>query len=375
MRDYLEREKWWLDDYAVFRALHNEQEGRHWIEWPAPLRDREAGALAEARSRLADDIRYYSWLQWVAGTQWAQARADCGDVAILGDFPFMVSGDSADVWARQDQFRIDASVGVPPDAFSETGQDWGLPVYRWDVIAATGYEWLKMRVRRSAALFDGFRIDHLVGFYRTFVREKGGHDVLRAGEREGAVAAGGATVSIFRDSGALRHRRGPRRRPRFRAAFTGRPRGARSEGVAMGAGLERRRGVPSAIPPAYPPLSVAISGTHDTETLAEWWDSAEAEERCRAIELPALVEGGILADETYSPRLRDALLAVLFGAGSDLVLLPRAGHLRLDRADQRPGRRRGAELVVAAAMAGRLHAEPSRRRENAPTSWTGSYRR
>ena len=321
MREYLEREKWWLDDYAVFRALHNEQEGRHWIEWPAPLRDRDAGALAEARSRLADDIRYYSWLQWVAGTQWAQARADCGDVAILGDFPFMVSGDSADVWARQDQFRIDASVGVPPDAFSETGQDWGLPVYRWDVIAATGDEWLKMRVRRSAALFDGFRIDHLVGFYRTFVREKGGHTFFVPANEKEQLRQGERLVSIFRDSGAFVIAEDLGVVPDF----------VRRSLADLGVpGLKVLRwerdwndeGRPFSDPAGYPPLSVAMSGTHDTETLAEWWDSAEGEERCRAIELPALVEGAILADETYSSRLRDALLAVLYGAGSDLVLLP-----------------------------------------------------
>ena len=74
-------------------------------------------------------------MQWLAGDQWNEARAHTRDVALFGDLPFMVSGDSADVWARQDEFRMDGSVGVPPDAFSETGQDWGLPVYRWDVLA------------------------------------------------------------------------------------------------------------------------------------------------------------------------------------------------------------------------------------------------
>ena len=93
-------------------------------------------------------------------------------VRIFGDFPFVVSADSADVWARQHEFRVDASVGTPPDDFSATGQDWGLPVYRWDVIERSDYEWLKQRARRCTELFDGFRVDHLIGFYRTYYRER-----------------------------------------------------------------------------------------------------------------------------------------------------------------------------------------------------------
>jgi 4-alpha-glucanotransferase len=277
--------------------------------------------LREARSRLERDILHYSWLQWVAGEQWAKARADCGDVAILGDFPFMVSGDSADVWARQDQFRIDASVGVPPDAFSETGQDWGLPVYRWDVVEATGDEWLRMRVRRSAALFNGFRIDHLVGFYRTFVREKGGRTYFVPADEQAQLRQGERLVSIFRDSDAFVIAEDLGLVPDF----------VRQSLASMGVpGLKVLRwerewdadGRPFRDPADYPRESVAMSGTHDTDTLAEWWDTADGDERCRATELPALVEAAIMPDETYSPRLRDALLTALFGAGSDLVLLP-----------------------------------------------------
>ena len=81
-----------------------------------------------------------------------------------------MNGDSADVWVRQNEFLLDASLGVPPDAFSATGQDWGMPVYRWEAIAAADFAWLRQRARRSADLYDGYRVDHLVGFYRTFAR-------------------------------------------------------------------------------------------------------------------------------------------------------------------------------------------------------------
>ena len=79
----------------------------------------------------------------------------------------MISADSPDVWARQHEFRFDATIGVPPDAFSETGQDWGLPPWRADVMAANGFAWMRARARRYGDLYDGFRIDHLVGLYRT----------------------------------------------------------------------------------------------------------------------------------------------------------------------------------------------------------------
>ena len=129
LRAFEERERWWLDDFGLFRALHDEQ------RW-SPLarlgaRDqgpRPVGACGSARAaRVAD--RYYAYLQWVADEQWQRAGMESAPVGVFGDFPFMVSGHSADVWARQYEFDLDSSVGTPPDAFSATGQDWGLPAY------------------------------------------------------------------------------------------------------------------------------------------------------------------------------------------------------------------------------------------------------
>ncbi len=201
-REFAERERWWLDEYALFRALHDEHRASYWRDWEPELRHRDPGALAAARERLAARIRYYEYLQWLADDQWLRARRDCAPIGIFGDFPFMVSGHSADVWSRQHEFRIDASVGVPPDAFSETGQDWGLPVYRWEVHERAGDEWLRQRARRCTELYDGFRIDHLVGFYRTFVREADGRKYFTPGDELSQLAQGERLMTIFRDSGA-----------------------------------------------------------------------------------------------------------------------------------------------------------------------------
>jgi 4-alpha-glucanotransferase len=121
-RGWCADESWWLDDYALFRALHARHGDRGWMEWPEPLRDREPRALAHARVDLSHEILYRMWLQWIADSQWHDAKALARPVSLMGDLAFMVDGDSADVWANADSFHLDASVGTPPAAFSEAGQ-------------------------------------------------------------------------------------------------------------------------------------------------------------------------------------------------------------------------------------------------------------
>ena len=320
-REFADQERWWLDEYSLFRALHDEHRGCYWRDWEPALRDRHPQALAEARERLAASILYYQYLQWLAGEQWQLARHDCGRIGLFGDFPFMVSGHSADVWSRQHEFRIDASVGVPPDAFSETGQDWGLPVYRWDVQQQADYEWLRQRARRCNELYNGFRIDHLVGFYRTYVRERSGQTFFTPAAEPNQVAQGERLMTLFRESGS-----------RIIAEDLGVVPDFVRESLARLhiPGLKVLRwerhwhdpGKPFRRPSEYPAESVAISGTHDTETLAEWWDNADYEERGLCAELPGVRDAGCAPDQPFTPATRDALLRTLFHAGSDLLILP-----------------------------------------------------
>ncbi len=141
-----------------------------------------------------------------------------GGVALFGDLPFMVALDSADVWERQREYRLDVSMGVPPDAFSETGQDWRLPAADWDVSATNDFE-ARLRARRNAELFDGYRVDHLVGYYRTYVRPyDGSPGALHAGRTGGADRARRAWLDRVPFV-----RRGDRgRRPRDRARLRAR---------------------------------------------------------------------------------------------------------------------------------------------------------
>lgn len=314
---FLDRARWWLDDYALFRALHAREQGRYWREWPEDVRDRQPAALVRTRQELAGEILFYSYLQWLAADQWADARDACG-IGVFGDFPFMVSGDSADVWSRQQDFRLDASVGAPPDAFSETGQDWGFPAYRWTTIAAGGFRWLAARARRSADLYDGYRVDHLVGFFRTYVREQSGEAAFVPADPREQVLQGERVLDVLSATGARIIAEDLGVIPDFVREMLLR---LEIPGYKV-LRWERRwhqEGKPFINPGEYPRISVATSGTHDTETVAQWWDEADAEER-RAV--AAIVGRGVNPDAPFDATVRDGVIAALYASSSDIVLLP-----------------------------------------------------
>lgn len=162
----------WLDDYALFMALKDEHPSGAWTHWSADLRRREPRALADCRARLEPEIAVRRAEQFLFHRQWSELKQYANDhgVLILGDVPIFVSHDSADVWANQELFWLDAIgnpsviAGVPPDYFSETGQRWGNPLYRWDVLAKSGYDWWVRRIEASLRALNLLRIDHFRGF-------------------------------------------------------------------------------------------------------------------------------------------------------------------------------------------------------------------
>ena len=327
-RAYVSEQSWWLDEYALFRALHARHEERAWTDWPEPLRSRQPDALDAARAELADEMLFRQYVQWLAGDQWGAARDRAPDVALFGDLPFMVSGDSADIWARQDEFRMDASVGVPPDAFSDTGQDWGLPVYRWDVLAQRDFDWLRDRARRNADLFDGYRVDHLVGFYRTYFRpHDGSRPQFTPADQESQLALGERVLSVFREPGAEIIAEDLGIIPEFvRASLT-----RLSVAGYKVFRWERRwhvEGHPFKDPVEYPAISVATSGTHDTEPMVIWWEETPREERAAVVAIPS-VRNRLTDDDRASidapdlpHAIHEALLETLYASGSNTLILP-----------------------------------------------------
>ncbi len=170
---YCSEQAAWLDDFALFMALKETHDLRPWHEWERELATRQPGALALARQSLAVEIEKQKYRQWLFAEQWLAMKryANVRGIRLIGDIPIFVSDDSADVWANPNLFYFDENLrstivsGVPPDYFTATGQLWGHPLYRWEVMAQDGFAWWIARFRAAFQQADVARIDHFRGFY------------------------------------------------------------------------------------------------------------------------------------------------------------------------------------------------------------------
>jgi 4-alpha-glucanotransferase len=171
LADFREQQSHWLDDYALFMALH-ERHGGPWTQWPLDLARRAPAALQRVREEAAPEIGFWCFVQWQFLEQWQRLRAHARSrgVHLVGDAPIFVAHHSADVWANAGQYLLDAAgsptvvAGVPPDYFSATGQRWGNPLYDWPAMQADGYAWWKRRLSHLMRCFDAVRLDHFRGF-------------------------------------------------------------------------------------------------------------------------------------------------------------------------------------------------------------------
>ena len=169
---FVSENAFWLDDYSLYMAVKDKNNGVSWNEWDAPLKNREEEALTEAREELAEEISFYKFQQYEFDRQWKKLHSYANEqgVKIIGDIPIYVAFDSADTWAAPQMFQFDENnepegvAGCPPDAFSATGQLWGNPLYDWEYHKKTGYEWWIRRIEHCLKLYDVVRIDHFRGF-------------------------------------------------------------------------------------------------------------------------------------------------------------------------------------------------------------------
>jgi 4-alpha-glucanotransferase len=321
---YVSWEEWWLADYALYCALREHHGGTSWLEWPEALRTRDESALDDARRELEQEVLFHQYVQWMADERWQAARAAMGEVRLFGDFPFMVAADSADVWARQHLFRFDATVGTAPDAFSETGQNWGLPVYRWDVMEREDFRWLRQRARRMARLYDGYRVDHLIGFFRTYSRPIGETTgTFDPPDQASQIALGESLLRLFQEDGAQITAEDLGSIPDF-VRHTLLEMGVPGYKVLRWERSWKEEGKPYIDPAAYPSASVVTTSVHDIEPVALWWDVADDDERRQFAVLlnPSESAERALAAAPFSATLRDEILSLAYHAGSDLLLLP-----------------------------------------------------
>ncbi len=162
----------WLPDFALFMTLKELHGGKAWYQWPEALKCREPEAMEAARREYGDQIRFYCFIQYIFSCQWQALRSYAHEngVKIIGDVPIYVPLDSAEVWSEPTLFQLDetlqpiAVAGCPPDGFSEDGQLWGNPLYRWDLHAADGFDWWIRRLGAAGTWYDVVRIDHFRGF-------------------------------------------------------------------------------------------------------------------------------------------------------------------------------------------------------------------
>ena len=280
---FCEEERHWLDDYALFKSIWSSQSWRDWNEWPPGLAQRDPAALQSATTALADEIEFWKFCQWCFDRQWRKLKkyANANGIHLIGDVPIFVAYQSADVWAHQDLFELDANgcptvvAGVPPDYFSKTGQLWGNPIYCWERHATSGYAWWIARMKHALRQFDMVRIDHFRGFSNYW-----------------AVPADESTAI----NGTWQPGPGESLFSAFKQAFKALPIIAEDLGLITPdvIALRDKFNLPGMrilqfafgedernyfLPHHYIANSVAYTGTHDNDTSIGWWNTASEHEK------------------------------------------------------------------------------------------------
>ncbi|OGS91937.1 MAG: 4-alpha-glucanotransferase [Gallionellales bacterium GWA2_60_18] len=273
----------WLDDYALFMAIATRQDWKEWNDWPEELAHRDAQALRSVAESSSYETGFWKFCQWCFARQWLKLKnyAHARGVEIIGDVPIFVAHQSADVWAHPELFELDGEgrstvvAGVPPDYFSQTGQLWGNPLYRWRAHEETGYSWWIARMKHALKLVDMVRIDHFRGFAAYWEIPAGAPDATGgrwvAGPGENLFEALHQAIPdmpiIAEDLGVIT----PdvmELRDKFNLP------GLRVLQFAFGEGEDNYF-----LPHHYIPNTVAYTGTHDNDTSLGWWNSASGHEK------------------------------------------------------------------------------------------------
>lgn len=316
---------YWLDDYALFMALKKAFNEKPWQEWDEPIRFRTPQAVAYYQKKLARNIEYWKYVQYLFFSQYRRLRvyANGNGIKIIGDMPIYVSDDSADVWANTKLFQLDERLnpafvaGVPPDYFSKTGQLWGNPVYDWDGHKKELFDWWVKRLAANFKLYDVVRIDHFRAFDEYYA--------IPFGEKtaEYGTWKKGPGIEFF--DYVKKHLGG--------VEIIAEDLGSTAESVRE---LLRKTGYPSMkvlqfgfdahddshhLPHNYTNNMVVYTGTHDNDTLVGWFNSASESERAYALEYLHIEDQSEFAD---------AAIRALFASTASLAVIPIQDWLGLD---------------------------------------------
>ncbi len=169
-KNYCQKNAFWLEDYALFRVIKEKNNGLPWEKWSEDLKDRSGDAISSVKKSHNESLMFHKWLQWQLFEQFKDVKSYAGkkQVFLMGDIPFLVARDSADVWSHQEYFKIALSAGAPPDMLYSRGQRWGMPPYHWENIARHNYDYFIEKLRYAENFYDLYRIDHVVGIFRVW---------------------------------------------------------------------------------------------------------------------------------------------------------------------------------------------------------------
>lgn len=282
--DFCDEQKEWIYDYALFMALKDANGGVAWIEWGEELKKRNPEALEEAKTKYSKEIEFWKIMQFLFFKQWKSLRQYANDrgIEIIGDLPIYVALDSVDVWANPHLFLLDENLepidvaGCPPDGFSATGQLWGNPLFRWDVMEEEDYDWWVRRISQACKIYNVLRIDHFRGFDSYYAIPYGAETAMNG---EWRIGPG---IKLFK---AMERKIGPQN-------IIAEDLGYLTDSVRQ---LLKDSGFPGMkvlefafdsrdsnnadyLPHNYPEYCIAYAGTHDNETICGWKKTAAPED-------------------------------------------------------------------------------------------------
>ncbi len=318
------RHRGWLDSYALFRVLRRHHGGAAWTQWEPKVRDRDPDTIAGLREELEEEISREAFQQFLFERQWQPLRehARRRGVSIVGDIPIFVAHDSADVWSNRSLFELDPEgnptvvSGVPPDYFSETGQRWGNPLYRWDRMQSDGYRWWIERFRRTLEWVDIARVDHFRGFQAHWEVPAQEETALHGRWVEGpgrgffdALQLELGELPVIAEDLGLITEEVEQLRDELHLP------GMRVLQFAFDGSTDNPH-----LPENYVANAVAYTGTHDNDTIAGWWRTASEEERARVTPRIASIAGAI----------HWRLMTLVANSGANLAIFPVQDLLGLD---------------------------------------------
>ncbi|HEY1502177.1 MAG TPA: 4-alpha-glucanotransferase [Acidobacteriaceae bacterium] len=307
----------WLNDWALYTVLRRKLDYASWNNWPSGLKHREPAALDRMRLENAEDLATAQVLQFAFNQQWRGLRDYCGarDIRFIGDIAIFVNYDSADVWTHPELFELDKNLspirvaGVPPDYFSVTGQRWGNPLYKWEVLQQSGFAWWVDRIRRAQFLYDVIRLDHFRGFEAywaipgtdetavngTWVKAPGTALFGKLHDQFGELPFIAEDLGmITQEVDALREQFHLPGMKVLQFGFSG-------------------RGAHMHLPHQFVTNTVAYTGTHDNDTTRGWWENGTSETEKAAVHIYL----GTTGNDVVWPLIRATATSV-----ADLALYP-----------------------------------------------------